>query len=47
VWAVDWDRSLDKAFRVKLARRWLAEHPLQRQWDRVDEAITATRGTRA
>ena len=25
-----YDRSLDKAFRVKLARRWLAEHPLQR-----------------
>jgi hypothetical protein len=32
---------------VKLARRWLVEHPLQRHWDRVDEATEATRGTRA
>jgi hypothetical protein len=40
-------RSLDKAFRVKLARRWLVERPLQRHWDRVDEAISATRKTRA
>jgi hypothetical protein len=47
VWAVDWDRSIDKAFRIKLARRWLVEHPLQRHWDRVDETIEATRGTRA
>ena len=47
VWAVDWDRTLDKAFRIKLARRWLVERPLQRHWDRVDEAIKATRGTRA
>jgi hypothetical protein len=47
VWVLDWDRSIDRAFRVKLARHWLVERPLQRHWDRVDEAITATRGTRA
>ena len=47
IWAVAYDRSLDKAFRVKLARRWLVGHPLERQWDRIDEAILATRGTRA
>jgi hypothetical protein len=46
-WAIAWDRSLYKAFRVKLARRWLVERPLQRHWDRVDEAISATRKTRA
>jgi hypothetical protein len=46
-WAIAYDKSLDKAFRVKLARRWLAEHPLQRHWDRVDELIQGTRGTRA
>jgi hypothetical protein len=46
-WAIAYDRSLDKAFRLKLARRWLVEHPLQRHWDRADEAIEATRGTRA
>jgi hypothetical protein len=45
--AVASDRSLDKAFRVKLARRWLVDRPLQRQWDRVDETIAATRRTRA
>lgn len=47
LWAVAWDRSLDKAFRVKLARRWLVEHPLARHWHQVDEAIQAARGTRA
>jgi hypothetical protein len=46
-WAIAWDRSLDRALRVKLARRWLVEHPLQRHWDRVDDAIAAARGTRA
>lgn len=46
-WALAWSRSIDKAYSVKLARRWLVERPLRRQWDRVDEAITATRGTRA
>jgi hypothetical protein len=45
--AIAYDRSLDKAFRVKLARRWLVERPLQRHWDRVDEAISTTRKTRA
>jgi hypothetical protein len=39
MFAVAYDRSLDKAFRIKLARRWLVEHPLQ--------ATEATRGTRA
>jgi hypothetical protein len=47
MWALAWDRSLDKAFRVKLARRWLVERPLQRHWDCVDQAIEATRGTLA
>ena len=47
VWAVEWDRSIDRAYRVKLARRWLVEHPLQRQWDRVDEVIEVSHGTRA
>jgi hypothetical protein len=46
-WAIAYDRSLDKAFRVALARRWLVSNPLARHWDRVDEAIEATRGTRA
>lgn len=47
IWAVVYDRSLDKAFRVKLARRWLVERLPQRHWDRIDEVITAIRGTRA
>jgi hypothetical protein len=47
MFAVAFDRSLDKAFRLKLARRWLVEHPLQRHWDRVDQAIEASHGTRA
>jgi hypothetical protein len=45
--AAKWDRSMEKAFRVKVQRRWLPSTPLRRQWDRIDEAIEATRGTRA
>ena len=47
LWAIAFDRSQDKAFRVESARRWLVDHPLLRQWDRIDEIIIATRGTRA
>lgn len=45
--AAKWDRSMHKAFRVETQLRWSPRHPLTRQWDRVDEAIEATRGTRA
>ena len=47
MWMVAFKRSLDKAFRVQLQRRLLIARPLERQWDRIDEAIAATRGTRA
>jgi hypothetical protein len=33
-----WDRSLDKAIRLEIARRWMSLHPLERQWHLVDEA---------
>ena len=46
-WAIAFDRSQDKAFRVERTRRWLVDRPLQRQWDRIDEILIATRGTRA
>lgn len=46
-WMLAFDRSQAKAFRVAAARRWLVDRPLQRQWDRVDEILIATRGTRA
>jgi hypothetical protein len=42
-----WDRAQARSFRVECARHWLCATPLERQWDRVDEAITASRGTRA
>jgi hypothetical protein len=42
-----YERSMTKAHRIEAARRWWVEPPLQRQWDRVDEAIEATRRTRA
>jgi hypothetical protein len=42
-----WDRAMRRAFDIQCARRWICETPLQRRWDRVDEAITASRGTRA
>ena len=44
---VAFKRSLDKAFRVQLQRRLLVARPLERQWDRIDETIAATRRTRA
>ena len=36
-----------RRLRVEAARRWWTDDPLTRQWDRVDEAIIATRRTRA
>jgi hypothetical protein len=42
-----WERAMHRAFDIQCARRWVCETPLQRRWDRVDEAITASRGTRA
>jgi hypothetical protein len=33
-----WGRSMHKAIRLEIARRWMSSHPLERQWDRVDEA---------
>jgi hypothetical protein len=44
---VTYERSLARKLRVEAARRWWADDPLTRQWDRVDEAIIATRRTRA
>ncbi|MFL5283898.1 MAG: hypothetical protein ACJ8AW_23635 [Rhodopila sp.] len=39
-----WDRSLEKAIRLEIARRWMPQSPLERQWDLIDEAIRP-RGT--
>jgi len=39
-----WDRSLERAIRLELARRWIPYTPLDRQWDLIDEAIRP-RGT--
>jgi hypothetical protein len=44
---VTYERSLARKLRGDAARRWWTDDPLTRQWDRVDEATTATRGTRA
>ncbi len=44
---VIYKRSMPRAYRIELARRWQVGRPLTRQWFRVDEAISATRGTRA
>jgi len=47
LWHVPYERSMTKAHRIEAARRWWADRPLTRHWDRVDEAIEATRGTLA
>ena len=47
LWHVPYERSMKKAHRVELARRWWTDDPLTRQWYRVDEAVEASRGTRA
>jgi hypothetical protein len=44
---VTYERSMTKAHRVEAGRRWWVGPPLTRHWDRVDDAISATRGTRA
>jgi len=33
-----WDRSMHKAIRLEIARRWMSLHPLERQWFKADEA---------
>jgi hypothetical protein len=47
LWHVPYERSMTKAHRIEAACRWWADRPLTRHWDRVDEAIEATRGTLA
>jgi hypothetical protein len=46
-WAIAYDRSLDKAFRVKVGATLAGRAAAATSLDRVDEAISATRKTRA
>jgi hypothetical protein len=38
-----WTRSMHRAIRIELGRKWLSLHPLERQWERTDEAFLAPR----
>jgi hypothetical protein len=47
LWYIPYERLLERKLRLEVARRWWIVAPLMRQWDRVDEAIEASRGTLA